>query len=42
MGIVNAAVDAVDKGALDCTVRARVLAAAYRAGEGQGYDWGEQ
>ena len=40
--IVNAAVDAVDKGALDCTVRARVLAAAYRAGESQGYDWGKQ
>jgi citrate lyase subunit gamma (acyl carrier protein) len=40
--IVNVAVDAVDKGALDCTVRARVLAAAYRAGEGQDYDWGDQ
>ena len=42
LGIVNAAVDAVDKGALDCTVRARVLAAAYRAGEGLDYDWGQQ
>jgi len=29
-GIENAFVRAVDKGALDCTVRARVLTAAYR------------
>lgn len=40
LGVANAAVDAVDKGALDCTVRARVLAAAYRAGETESYDWG--
>ena len=30
-GIENAVVDATDKGALDCTIRARVTAAAVRA-----------
>ncbi len=31
MGINNALVQATDKGALDCTIRARVTAAAVRA-----------
>ena len=31
MGVKNVKVKAVDKGALDCTVRARVKAAVYRA-----------
>ena len=31
LGIDNAEVKAVDKGALDCTIRARVTAAAVRA-----------
>lgn len=31
MGIDSAIVDATDKGALDCTIRARVTAAAVRA-----------
>lgn len=31
MGIDNALIDATDKGALDCTIRARVTAAAVRA-----------
>lgn len=31
LGIEDAAVKAVDKGALDCTIRARVTAAAVRA-----------
>lgn len=31
LGIENASVKAVDKGALDCTIRARVTAAAVRA-----------
>ena len=31
LGIENAHVQAVDKGALDCTIRARVTAAAVRA-----------
>ena len=35
----NAAVFAVDKGALDCTVRARTGAAAYRGAECDGYTW---
>ncbi|MDD2302753.1 MAG: citrate lyase acyl carrier protein [Bacillota bacterium] len=40
LGIAHASVDAVDKGALDCTVRARVRTAAYRAADQQNYDWG--
>ena len=39
LGINEAEVDAVDKGALDCTVRARVKAAAYRACECTEFDW---
>ncbi len=39
LGVENAAVQAVDKGALDCTVRARVSAAAYRAAECEDYRW---
>ena len=31
LGIKDAHVDAIDKGALDCTIRARVTAAAVRA-----------
>ncbi|MBR1522660.1 MAG: citrate lyase acyl carrier protein [Bacteroidales bacterium] len=31
LGIKDAQVDAIDKGALDCTIRARVTAAAVRA-----------
>lgn len=39
LGVENAAVQAVDKGALDCTVRARVTAAAFRAAECEDYSW---
>ena len=39
LGVENADVFAVDKGALDCTVRARVSAAAYRAAESTDYKW---
>lgn len=42
LGVENAAVSAVDKGALDCTIRARVEAAVYRAadeGGRQKVDW---
>lgn len=39
LGVANAAVTAVDKGALDCTVRARVSAAAYRAAGSKDYRW---
>jgi len=31
MGVENVIIDATDKGALDCTIRARVAAAAVRA-----------
>ncbi len=39
LGVENARVEAVDKGALDCTVRARTAAAAYRAAERTDYEW---
>lgn len=39
LGVEHAAVHAVDKGALDCTVRARVSAAAFRAAESGDYTW---
>jgi len=39
-GISNARVKAVDKGALDCTIRARVTAAALRGADAQDeYKW---
>ena len=38
-GVENAAVTAVDKGALDCTVRARVATALTRAAECHDYTW---
>ena len=41
LGLVGAAITAVDKGALDCTVRARTTAAIYRACQSSQYDWGE-
>ena len=39
LGIGDVRVTAVDKGALDCTVRARVLAAASRAAGREDYHW---
>ena len=39
LGVESALVDAVNKGALDCTVRARTAAAAYRAAECTDYVW---
>ena len=39
LGVTAARVTAVDKGALDCTVRARTQAAAYRAAESTDYPW---
>ncbi len=38
LGVENVLVTAVDKGALDCTIRARVETAVYRAA---GADWPE-
>lgn len=39
LGVESAAVQAIDKGALDCTVRARVSAAVLRAAEQTDYQW---
>lgn len=39
LGVEHAFVDATDKGALDCTVRARTAAAAYRGAERTDYRW---
>jgi citrate lyase subunit gamma (acyl carrier protein) len=40
LGVDNAKVSAMDKGALDCTIKARVQCAAYRAaGAIEKYDW---
>lgn len=41
LGVEQAKVKAVDKGALDCTIQARVLAAVYRAAEVESFDWKE-
>lgn len=41
LDIQDAQVTAVDKGALDCVIRARVKASAYRACEQDNYVWGE-
>lgn len=38
-GIENASVVAVDKGALDCTIRARTATAVMRSAESQEYLW---
>ena len=38
-GVENARITAVDKGALDCTVRARVATALTRAAEWHDYTW---
>ena len=39
LDITQAHVEAVDKGALDCTVKARTAAAAYRAAQSTDYQW---
>lgn len=39
LGIADAKVSAVDKGALDCVIRARVKTAAYRASGEKEYKW---
>ena len=38
-GVKNAVTPAVDKGALDCTIRARVAAALTRAAQCHDYTW---
>ncbi|MDK2918859.1 MAG: hypothetical protein PWQ37_1592 [Candidatus Petromonas sp.] len=39
LGVGKAVVRATDKGALDCVIRARVQAAAYRAAQIKEYKW---
>lgn len=42
LGIHDAKLTVVDKGALDCTIKARTIAAVHRAsGIDKDYDWGE-
>ena len=41
LGVANADVSVLDRGALDCVIRARVLCAACRAAE-SGYDWSKE
>ncbi|AVK64359.1 citrate lyase acyl carrier protein [Lactobacillus sp. CBA3606] len=38
-GVVDIQVTAVDKGALDCTIKARTIAAIYRLQGKTDYDW---
>lgn len=38
-GVENAAVDILDKGAIDCVIRARTVTALFRAAE-EKFDWG--
>ncbi|MDR1099057.1 MAG: citrate lyase acyl carrier protein [Treponema sp.] len=39
LDVKNAKITAVDKGALDCVIRARVKTAVYRASGSTAYDW---
>ena len=39
--VKNVRIQLNDRGALDCTIRARVEAALYRAAGSTGYKWGE-
>jgi len=41
-GLESAVINAVDKGALDCTIRARVFAACQRATGTSEFDWGKR
>lgn len=41
LGAEDVKVIANDRGALDCTIKARVMAAYYRATESTDYKWGE-
>lgn len=41
-GLEYAVINAIDKGALDCTIRARVFAACQRATGIETFDWGKR
>lgn len=40
-GVTDVKVVATDRGALDCTIKARVLTAIHRAAESTDYKWGD-
>ncbi len=42
LGVEKARVEATDKGALDCTVKARTTTAVYRAAQSTDYEWRAQ
>ena len=39
LGVDSARIEATDKGALDCTIKARTTAAVYRAAQSTDYEW---
>ena len=39
LGVKKARIEATDKGALDCTIKARTAAAVYRAAQSTDYEW---
>ena len=39
LGVEKARIEATDKGALDCTIKARTAAAVYRAAQSTDYEW---
>lgn len=41
LGVTAAKVNAVDKGALDCTIQARTITAVHRAADEANYNWKE-
>ncbi|MHC5247797.1 citrate lyase acyl carrier protein [Enterococcus sp. HY326] len=41
LGVTSAKIDAVDKGALDCTIQARLITAVYRSAGKDAFDWKE-
>lgn len=41
LGVTQAKITATDKGALDCTIKARTLTAVHRAAEQEQYAWKE-
>jgi citrate lyase subunit gamma (acyl carrier protein) len=42
MGVTDVIVHANDKGALDCTIKARLLTAVHRAAKNTDYNWEER
>lgn len=39
LGVENACITVIDKGALDCTMKARTAAALFRAAQSENYEW---